>query len=61
MRIVPLTLAALALSAPLPGFAQSFGWTDYMSREDYFSVSFPGEPSVEEINGISHHAIRTGL
>ena len=49
MRIVPLTLAALALSAPLPGFAQSFGWTDYMSREDYFSVSFPGEPSVEEI------------
>ena len=49
MRIVPLTLAALALSAPLPGFAQSFGWTDYTSREDYFSVSFPGEPSVEEI------------
>ena len=49
MRIVPLTLAALALSAPLPGFAQSFGWTDYMSREDYFSVSFPGEPSVEDI------------
>ena len=49
MRIVSLTSAALALSASIPGFAQSLGWTDYVSREDYFSVSFPGEPSVEEI------------
>ena len=49
MRIVPLTSAAFALSASLPGFAQSFDWTDYVSREDYFSVSFPGEPSVEEV------------
>ena len=49
MRIVPLTAAALALCAPWPGFAQSFAWTDYVSREDYFSVSFPGEPTVEAI------------
>jgi len=49
MRIVPLTAAALVLCAPWPGFAQSFAWTDYVSREDYFSVSFPGEPTVEAI------------
>ena len=49
MRVVKLTSATLALSLSAPVFAQSFSWTEYVSREDYFSVSFPGEPSIEEI------------
>lgn len=46
-----LTHAAMALALLLsgPGFAQVFTWTEYTSRQDYFRVSFPGEPSIEEI------------
>lgn len=42
-----VTTLALLLSAP--SFGQVFAWTEYASRQDYFRVSFPGEPSVEEI------------
>lgn len=29
--------------------AQGVTWTPYTSRDDYFTISFPGEPTVEEI------------
>ena len=47
MRLVPLMSAALALCVSGPAFAQ--GWTEFVSRADFFSVSFPGEPEVQEI------------
>jgi len=49
MRLGPRMpwLAVWLLSGPT--FAQGFSWTQYLSRDDYFSVSFPGEPTVEEI------------
>ena len=38
---------ALGVAIAVPGFAQS--WTEFVSREDRFSVNFPGEPEVESI------------
>lgn len=40
---------AIIVFAATPAFAQNFTWTEYVSRQDFFSVSFPGEPSVEEL------------
>ena len=47
MRLAPLTSVVLALCVSGPAFAQ--GWTEYLSRADFFSVSFPGEPEVRDI------------
>ena len=42
----PLIAAALCLILSGPSFAQ--GWTEYVSRADFFSIYFPGEPTVED-------------
>lgn len=55
MRLVPLMSAALILCTSGLAFAQS--WTEYVSREDFFSVSFPGEPAVEEITYAAEYRI----
>lgn len=49
--MIHMLRAVAIVSLALPGtvIAQSFAWTEYSSRQDYFSVSFPGEPSVREI------------
>jgi hypothetical protein len=47
MRRISLMSAALTLCVSGPAFAQ--GWTEYVSRADFFSVSFPGEPKVQEM------------
>lgn len=47
MRLVRLVAAALVLFASGPSFAQ--GWIEYVSRADFFSVNFPGEPQVQNI------------
>jgi len=47
--------AALIMCASGLAFAQS--WTEYVSREDFFSVSFPGEPSVEDITYAAEYRI----
>ena len=49
MRLVPLLSAALILSVSEPASTQGVAWTEYVSRADFFSVSFPGEPKVQEI------------
>ncbi|MDH3418073.1 MAG: hypothetical protein OEM78_01240 [Gammaproteobacteria bacterium] len=46
---VSCTTAAFALLFSGPAFAQRTTWSQYVSEQDYFAVSFPGEPSVEEI------------
>jgi hypothetical protein len=46
---VSRNVAALALLFSAPVFAQSTSWTPYVSEQDYFAVTFPGEPSVEDI------------
>jgi hypothetical protein len=47
MRAIALVPAALMLFVSSPALAQS--WTEYVSRADFFSVSFPGEPKVQDI------------
>ena len=46
MRLIPLVPAAFLVCSGL-SFAQD--WTDYVSRQDFFSISFPGQPTVREI------------
>jgi hypothetical protein len=47
MRLSALVPAALILSMPTAALAQD--WTEFVSKQDYFSVSFPGQPAVREI------------
>ena len=55
MRLVPLMSAALLMCASGLAFAQS--WTEYGSRQDFFSVSFPGEPTVQDISYATEYRI----
>lgn len=50
MHRVSLILAAFAVFASTSSSAQGLTWAEYVSRQDFFSVSFPGEPSVQELN-----------
>ena len=47
MRLIRLIPAAFILFMSGPAFAQ--GWIEYTSRQDRFSVNFPGEPKVQDI------------
>jgi len=46
IRILVLTTAAFVWAS---GAAFAQGWIDYVSREDRFSVNFPGQPTIETI------------
>ena len=47
MRLLPLVSAAVVLLMSGPAFAQE--WIEYASQEDFFTVNFPSEPTVQEI------------
>jgi hypothetical protein len=47
MRLMSFVSAAFVLFASGPAFAQE--WTEYASQEDFFTVNFPGEPTVRDI------------
>ena len=49
MRVIPLMSAALLLFLSGQVLAQGLTWTEYLSKEDFFSISFPGTPKVQEI------------
>jgi hypothetical protein len=53
MHLIPLVVAALLAAAPAPSFAQ--GYTPYKSRTDFFSVAFPGEPSMQQTTHMSEY------
>jgi hypothetical protein len=46
LRRVPATIAVVLL---MSGSAFAQGWIEYTSRQDRFSVNFPGDPRVEEL------------
>jgi hypothetical protein len=48
MRLIRLVPAALILFASVPAVAQD--WIEYASREDRFTVNFPGQPTVQNID-----------
>jgi hypothetical protein len=47
MRLTPFVLAAVAVLLPKVATAQE--WIEYVSRQDFFSVNFPGQPTIETI------------
>jgi hypothetical protein len=47
MRLIRLVPVALILFMSGPSVAQ--GWIEYVSRADFFTVNFPGEPKVQDI------------
>ncbi len=53
MRLTRLVPTALLLCAPGPLFAQ--GWAEYASRDDFFAVNLPGEPTVEAMAYVSEY------
>ena len=46
MRLMPLMSSALVLAMSGTSFAQE--WTEFASREDRFTITFPGQPKVTE-------------
>jgi len=48
IRVLRFAAAVTILASPAV-HPQSFTWIEYVSRQDYFAVSFPGEPTVEPI------------
>jgi hypothetical protein len=53
MRLALLASAALLVLVPGSAFAQT--WAQWPSRTDFFSVAFPGEPSVEQTTHTSEY------
>ncbi len=53
MRLLRLTLVTCILFISGPAFAQS--WIEYTSRQDLFSINFPGEPTVEDTTYTSQY------
>ena len=51
MKLIPLMLLAATILAARPGHAQ--GWIEYVSRDDFFSISFPGEPRISDTTWVS--------
>jgi hypothetical protein len=47
MRPIPLMSAAIVLALAVPAVAQD-EWIEFATKEDGFSVNFPGQPTVEE-------------
>ncbi|HEY5624517.1 MAG TPA: hypothetical protein VIV14_12220 [Gammaproteobacteria bacterium] len=48
-RVIPCLTCTMIVIFPALVVAQGFAWSEYVSHEDYFSVNFPGEPTVTEI------------
>ncbi len=46
MRLMPLMSSALVLALSGTSFAQE--WTEFVSREERFTITFPGQPKVTE-------------
>jgi len=47
MRVIPFVVAAAIMLVPRPAAAQE--WIEYVSQQDFFSVNFPHEPTIEPI------------
>jgi hypothetical protein len=53
MRPTPLIAAALSLVLTEPAFA----WIEYASQADHFSVNFPAEPEVRDIEYVTEYSL----
>ena len=58
MRLIPFLVTTLILFISAPSFAQQWyelEWREYDIRIDSFGVTFPGEPTVEDITFITSY------
>ena len=46
MRLMPLMSLSLVLALSGTSFAQD--WTEFSSPQDFFTITFPGQPKVTE-------------
>lgn len=53
MRLMPLMSSALVLAMSGTSFAQQ--WTEFANREDRFTVTFPGQPTISETTWMSQY------
>jgi hypothetical protein len=53
MRVSPLLAVTLLLSLSAPALAQE--WIEYVSKEDRFTVNFPGQPKVTQTTYLSQY------
>jgi len=53
VRLMPLMSSALVLAMSATSFAQD--WTEFASRDDRFTVTFPGQPTVTEATWTSQY------
>lgn len=57
MRRVLLTSVASVLWVSGLALAQGTTWTEFVSKQDFFSISFPGQPTVQEITWPTEYRI----
>jgi hypothetical protein len=55
MRLTPLLSAGLVLAVCGTSFAQE--WTEFSSREERFTVTFPGQPQITDTTWISQFGV----
>jgi len=46
-RVLVISIASVCLAGL--AFAQGTTWTEFVSKQDFFSISFPGQPTVQAI------------
>lgn len=57
MRRVLLTSVASVVCVSGLALAQGTTWTEFVSKQDFFSISFPGQPTVQEITWPTEYRI----
>jgi hypothetical protein len=55
MRLIPLVSAAFVLLLSGPALAQE--WIEYVSRADFFSVNFPGQPEIRDVTFATEYGL----
>jgi hypothetical protein len=48
MHVMPIVAILFVLVLSMPGVAAAQEWAEYVSRQDGFSVNFPGQPRITE-------------
>jgi hypothetical protein len=56
MRLISIVALVFSLLVGASAFAQ--GWSEYKNQNDFFTVSFPGEPKVQEITYETEFALK---
>jgi hypothetical protein len=56
MRLLSLVLTVATVLVPRLAAAQ--GWIEYVNRDDFFAINFPGEPRIQAITWVSEQGAK---